>query len=579
MRGGLPLLSIFFFLWAACAAPPPEPADLVVRGGTIVTGDPARPRVACLAARGGRLVGLGSEDEVRPLLGERTRVLDLQGSTAYPGFIEAHGHFPRLGRALRRIDLRGAATWDEVVARVRHASASAQPGAWIVGWGWHQEKWTSPPDPAVEGFPVNRALDEAVGDRPVLLKHAAGAHAGIGSTAALRRAGIDRGTADPAGGRIVRDGEGRPTGVLLESAFARVEAAYEADLAKLPPDEQEAEWREEIAAASEDCVRKGVTSFQDAGEDLATVARLRRAAEEGKLPLRLWVMLRGPNRELAAALPAARVVDAAGGFFTVRAIKQEMDGALGSRTAWLLAPYADRPETSGINTEPIAEIEGAARLACEHDLQLCVHAIGDRAVRETLDLFERASGGPRWRVEHAQHVAPQDLPRFRALGVIASMQGVHCVSDGPWVPLRLGAERARAESYLWRSLLDSGAVIANGTDTPIEDVDPLAGFRALVTRRMASGEAFSPEQAMTREEALRALTAGPAYAAFEEADKGTLALGKLADVTVVDRDLLTVPEDRLAGARVLATVVGGRVVWEAPPPSWKSGPAGEPGRP
>jgi hypothetical protein len=345
--------------------------------------------------------------------------------------------------------------------------------------------------------------------------------------------------------------------VLFESAYARLEAVYEAEVT-------EAELNDEIAAAAAECARKGVTSFQDAGSDPATVARLRRAAESGSLPLRLWVMLRAPHQELAAVLPGIRAVDAAGGFFAVRAIKQEMDGALGSRTAWLLAPYADRPETSGLNTEPIADVEAAAELARRHDMQLCVHAIGDRAVRETLDLFQRVSPGDRWRIEHAQHVAAEDLPRFRALGVIASMQAVHAVSDGPWVPLRLGSERARAESYLWRSLLDGGVVIANGTDTPVEDVDPIAGFRALVTRRMRDGREFFPEQAMTREEALRAMTWGPAYAAFEEADKGTLALGKLADVTVVDRDLLTVPEEALAGARVVATIVGGRVVWEAP---------------
>jgi predicted amidohydrolase YtcJ len=229
-----------------------------------------------------------------------------------------------------------------------------------------------------------------------------------------------------------------------------------------------------------------------------------------------------------------------------------------------MAPYTDQPDTSGINTEPIADLEATARLAAAHELQLCVHAIGDRAVKETLDLFGRVPRGPRWRIEHAQHVAPEDVPRFRALQVIASMQGVHCVSDGPWVPQRLGPERARAESYLWRSFLDAGVVVANGTDTPVEDVDPLAGFRALVTRKMRNGTPFFPDQAMTREEALRAMTWAPAFAAFEEGEKGTLELGKLADLTVVDVDLLRAGEEDLARARVTATIVGGRVVWEAP---------------
>jgi predicted amidohydrolase YtcJ len=560
------LAAAVFFILSACASERGlvPVADLVLRGGAIVTGDPARPRVEALAARDGRIVALGDAEDVSATVGPGTRVLELSGATAYPGFIEAHGHFLGLGRALRRVDLRGAATWEDVVGLVRRAAAEARPGAWIVGWGWHQEKWARRPEPSVEGFPVNATLDAAGNGHPVLLKHAAGSHGGIANAEALERAGISAGTPDPPGGRIVRDAAGRPTGVLLESAFALAETAYERDLAARPQAEVDADLEDEMAAAAEECVRKGVTSFQDAGTTPALVARLRAAAEGGRLPLRLWVMLQAPGAELAAALPAARVVGAADGFFTVRAIKQEMDGALGSRTAWLLAPYADLPESSGLNTVPIPDIEAAARLAAAHDLQLCVHAIGDRAVRETLDLFERSGRGARWRIEHAQHVAAEDLPRFRALGAIASMQGVHCVSDGPWVPLRLGEQRARSESYLWRTLLDAGVMIANGTDTPVEDVDPIAGFRALVTRRMPNGEAFFPEQVMTREEALRAMTYAPAFAAFEEDEKGSLAVGKLADVTVLDTDLLTADEDALARARVVATVVGGRVVWEAP---------------
>jgi predicted amidohydrolase YtcJ len=586
-------------LLAAAGCARPDPADLVLRGGSIVTGEAAQPRVEGLAADGGRIVALGDADDIERYVGEGTRVLDLRGAVAYPGFTESHGHFSGLGRARRRLDLTGTRSWDEIVAKVRDAAAAARPGTWVVGWGWHQEKWTARPEPSVEGFPVADALDEAAGDRPVLLKHAAGSHAGIANRAALARAGVDDWTPDPQGGRFVRDGSRRLTGMLLESAYARLEAAYDADRAAQGEALREAEAEEEIATAAAECVRKGVTSFHDAGVELEEAARLRRLAEAGKLPLRLWVMLLGKPADLARTLPDVRIVGAANGFFTMRALKRELDGALGSRTAWLLAPYADRPETTGINTEPVADLEGAAELALEHDLQVCVHAIGDRAVRESLDALERVlhrhdsepkvrKRGMRWRIEHAQHVDPRDLPRFAALKVIASMQGVHAVSDGPWVPLRLGPERARATAYLWRSLLDRGVVIANGTDAPIEDVDPLAGFRALVTRRTRDGTAFFPEQRMTREEALRAMTWAPAYAAFEERERGTLAVGKLADLTVVDLDLLEAPEEALARARVVATVVNGRVVFEEPgaqsrkeisSTSNTSMPAGRPGRP
>ncbi len=312
-----------------------------------------------------------------------------------------------------------------------------------------------------------------------------------------------------------------------------------------------------------------MTSFQDAGSSFETIARLRGAAEDGLLGVRLWVMIRERNDALEQAAGDYPLIGAVDNMLTVRAIKRTIDGALGSHGAWLLEPYSDLPESAGLNTVPVADLERTARIALDHGLQLCVHAIGDRANRETLDLFERTfEAHPdkrdlRWRVEHAQHLHPSDVPRFAELGVIASMQAVHCTSDGPWVPLRLGDERSANGAYLWRDLVDSGAVVSNGTDAPVEDVDPIANFHASVTRRMSNGEAFYPEQRMTRMEALRSYTINAAYAAFEEQIKGSLTPGKLADVTVLSQDIMTIPEDEIPQTEVVYTIVGGKVSYRA----------------
>jgi len=283
--------------------------------------------------------------------------------------------------------------------------------------------------------------------------------------------------------------------------------------------------------------------------------------------MRLWVMARDENTLLRERLPAYRLEGLGHGFLTVRAIKRQIDGALGSRGAWMLEPYSDDPSQTGLNTEPVADIEETARIAIENGFQLCVHAIGDRANRETLDLYERAFRAHpdkrklRWRIEHAQHLSRADLPRFAKLGVIASVQGIHCTSDGPWVPARVGAKRAEDGAYMWRDLIDSGAVVCNGTDVPVEDVDPIANFHASVTRKMADGASFYPGQKMTRMEALRSYTVNAAYAAFEDDVKGSLAVGKLADVTILSKNILTIPDDEIEGAKVIATIVDGKLVY------------------
>jgi len=551
---------------AGCAGAP-EPAELILLNGKIVTLDSEAPEVSALAARDGRIVAVGSDTQVERFRGSETRVIDLEGRLAVPGFIEGHGHFTGIGASLVNIDLRGASSWEEVVELVAEAAKLREPGEWIRGWGWHQEKWDSVPDPQVEGYPTHDLLSRATPDNPVLLKHAAGSHAGLVNAKAMELAGIDRSTPDPPGGKILRYADGRPTGVLRENAYELALDLDERAQSERMVDKLEAERRLELELANKECLSKGVTSFHDAGSDFATVERMRELAEAGRLGVRLWIMLSEDNETLERTIADHRMIGVADDHLTVRAIKRVADGALGSHSAWLLEPYHDLPNSTGLNSTPLDELEQTAHIAAEHGFQLCVHAIGDRGNREVLDIFERVfEGRPdhrelRWRIEHAQHLARDDVPRFAELGVIAAMQGIHCTSDGPWVPQRLGDERAESGAYLWRDLIDSGAVLINGTDAPVEDVDPIQNFYASVTRRMPSGEAFYPEQRMTRMEALESYTRNAAYAAFEEQLKGTLTPGKLADVTVLSADILSVPEEQIPKTEVLYTIVGGEVLY------------------
>jgi len=556
---------------AACGpgrpGPDGRPADLVLLGGRVVPVDPDVPEGTALAVRDGRVLAVGDDEDVRALAGPSTRVVDLAGRLAVPGFIEAHGHFLGLGRQSLILDLRSARSWDEIVAQVAEAANAAPPGAWIVGRGWHQEKWDAPPAETHEGFPTRDSIDAVAGDHPVALEHASG-HATLAGTRALEAAGIDDRTPDPAGGRIARDARGRATGILHETAAGLVEVAIERSRGDRPAERVREETARIAEAAARACVENGVTSFQDAGASLDEVALFREMAADGRLAVRLWVMLGEPDEAIADRLDEVRTIGADDGFVTVRAIKRYADGALGNRGAWLLAPYDDASDSTGIPTTTPEALAASARLALDHGYQLCVHAIGDRANREVLDVYERTVPAERlresrWRIEHAQHLDPADVPRFGRLGVIASMQAVHCTSDGPWVPLRIGDRRAADGAYVWRSLLDAGAVVANGTDVPVEAIDPIANFHAAVTRRMRDGAAFHPEQAMTREEALRAATLDAAFAAFEEDVKGSLTPGKFADVAVLTRDILRVPEDDIPGTRIVMTVVGGRVAFDA----------------
>ena len=545
-----------------------EPATLVLRNGTIVTVDAALPEAQALAARGDRLVAVGSNAEIQRFVGPATTVIDLAGATAIPGIVESHGHFMGMGEMQLGLDLMNVASWDEVIALVKAAVAKAKPGEWILGRGWHQEKWTTAPSPSVEGFPVHEALSRVSPDNPVMLDHASG-HALFANAKAMALAGVTASTASPAGGEILKDASGAPIGIFRETASGLVEKAYRQARAAMTPQQLEEESRHVLQLAVSEALANGITTFHDAGVSFQTADFYKREADAGRLRMRLYVMVAGNNDTLARHLALARTIGYANHHVTVRTIKIQIDGALGSRGAWLLQPYQDLPSSTGLNTTPAAEIVETTKLAMRHGYQVAIHAIGDRANRETLDLYEAAfkafpdKTDVRWRVEHAQHLHPADIPRFGRLGVIPAMQGVHCTSDAPYVLARLGAQRAEEGAYVWQKLIASGATISNGTDVPVEDVDPLASFYATVTRRLKDGSVFFGDQKMTRLQALKSYTINGAYAGFEEAIKGTLTVGKLADITVLSQNLLTVPDEQIRSTRVLYTIVGGKVEYRA----------------
>lgn len=544
-----------------------ELADVVLTNGKVVTVDDALPEAQAIAIRGDRIIAVGTNEEITALVGELTSTIDLAGRLALPGFIEGHGHYTSLGRSKTILDLTQVESWDEIVAMVADAVQSASPDQWIEGRGWHQEKWNEVPPGSVEGVPTHTTLSAVSNNNPVVLGHASG-HAAFANASALELAGINNQTPDPPGGTIVRDADGSATGLLRENADGLVYRVVEKEKAQLSEAEKWNEFSHQVELAGEEALSKGVTTFHDAGASFATIDGFKQLADEGRLPVRLYVMVRSEsNVSMDDALPSYRMIGYGGNHLTVRSIKRQIDGALGSHGAWLLEPYEDMPSSTGLWVEEPDDIETTAQLAAKHGFQLNTHAIGDRANREVLDIYERtfpegAGGQMRWRIEHAQHVHPDDVRRFADLGVIASMQGVHATSDAPWVYARLGVKRAESGAYLWRSLIEAGVMVTNGTDTPVEDVSPISSLYSSVVRQDRDGNEFFPGQRMTRLEALQSYTINNAYAAFEEDIKGSITVGKLADITVLDRDIMTVPEAEIARAQVDMTIVGGEIRFE-----------------
>jgi len=550
------------------------PADLVLRNGKIVTMDSAKPAAQAIAVTRGRIDAVGTNAEIAKYIGSSTQVIDLGGKLAIPGFIEGHGHFSGVGESKMTLNLRDAHTWDDIIAMVAAAAREAKPGEWIIGRGWHQQKWDKVPSPNVQGFPVHDALSKASPNNPVLLTHASG-HAEFVNQAAMKAAGITRDTPDPPGGAILKDEHGNPTGLLQERAQGLASGAYSRWTSSKPAAEREATARRELQLAAQECLSKGITTFEDAGSPFATLDLMKKMSAENALGLRLWVMIRVPTPALAQRAREYRTIGYADNHLTIRAVKRQIDGALGSRGAWLLEPYsdlpADAPNRSGLNTEDLDDIRKTAEIAIANDLQLCIHAIGDRANREVLNLYESVfrehpdKKNLRWRIEHAQHLSAADIPHFAQLGVIAAMQGIHCTSDAPYVLARLGPKRAEEGAYVWQKLMKTGAIVGNGTDAPVEDVSPIASFYASVSRKLKDGSLFYPDQRMSREEALRSYTMNNAYAAFEDDVKGSLTPGKLADITVLSKDIMTIPEDDIPSTQVAYTIVGGKILYHAEP--------------
>ncbi len=542
-------------LAAQAPARPQEPADLLVTGARIYTADAVRPLGEAMAVRGGRILYVGNRRAAELFRGPATRVLDLGGRTVIPGMTDAHAHLTGLGTSLRTVDLRGSRSYDEVVARVVERARTARPGEWITGRAWNQNEW------ADTRFPTHEALSQAVPNNPVYLTRVDG-HAGLANAAAMRAANVTAGTQDPDGGRVLRDASGAPAGVFVDRAMGLVTRA-------IPPASDD-ELRAAILAAVAESNRWGLTGIHDAGADARTIGIYEELARAGRYNLRNYVMIRADTTVLARFFQRGAQHALYDGRIWLRAIKVSADGALGSRGAALLEDYSDEPGNRGLNLVSPAYIQRVGVLALRNGFQLNVHAIGDRANREVLDAFEAALrevpvADHRFRVEHAQIIHRQDIPRFARLGVIPSMQGSHQSSDAPMAMNRVGWTRIQG-AYAWRSLLSTGVVIPNGSDFPVEPVNPLLSFHASVSRQDGNNwpaGGWFPAERMTREEALLSMTLWPAYASFSDDILGSLTPGKYADFVVLDQDIMTCAPERILETRVLMTVLGGQVVYEA----------------
>jgi len=545
-----------------------EPVELIITNGHIETMDQDSKVVEALAVSDGKIIYLGENEGALALKTSNTQFIDASNQFVMPGFIEGHGHFSGLGSSLMNLNFLKSKNWNEIVKAVEEKVQTAEDGEWIIGRGWHQEKWNEDLANEVHGYPFHDALSKISPNNPVMLTHASG-HGLFANENAMKLSGISKETGNPVGGEIVRGPQGEAIGMFEERAMVLIRAKYQEYINSLSQEDLTDRWYEGIEKAMEECISNGITSFQDAGSSFVELERYEEMANEGELDLRLWAMLRHSSETMKGNLSGFPIIDEGDGFFTCRAIKTELDGALGSYGAWLLKQYSDKQDFHGQNTTTIEEMDKIAELCIKHDMQLCVHAIGDRANREVLDVVEQkyaihgSDKDRRWRIEHAQHLHPQDIPRFKELNVIASMQGVHCTSDAPFVTKRLGKLRAMQGAYAWRSLLDAGAVVLNGTDAPVEDVNPLESFYATVTRtRSDNGFEFFPEQSLTRREALHSYTLANAYGAFEEEQKGSLELGKYADITILNKNLMSCPASEILDASVQYTIIDGKIKYQ-----------------
>ncbi len=543
-------------------------ADLVLRNGRIITMDNRWPQVSALAVKGDRISAIGSDRDMLRYTGMETQVIDLKGMLTIPGFIEGHGHFYSLGASLVELELRNAENWDAIIALVAAEVKNKKPGTWIVGRGWHQDKWTTKPQPNVGGLPIHHKLSAVSPQNPVFLSHTSG-HGVFVNQAAMLASGVSEKSVNPPGGEIVRDENGEPIGMLRENAAQPVRDALKAYQTKRTIQEVKAAMLQQVKLAAQNAIENGITSFQDMGSTWKELDHLKVMAAEGSLPIRLYMAVQEPAVEMEEKLADYRLVGYGNNFLTIRCIGEKvLDGALGTHGGWLLESYTDLPRSFGLNVTPVPEIRHSAELAIKHDYQLAIQGIGDRAARELFNIYEEQftihpeKKDLRWRIEHAQVTHPDDLLRYAALGVIPGIQGIFACSDGPWVVDRLGVERTKERGYLFRSMAESGALIMNGTDPPVEEISPIASFHCSITRELSDGSIFQPEQRLTREQALQSYTINNAFAAFEEDLKGSITPGKLADITVLSKDIMTVPEDEILDTEIVYTILGGEVVYK-----------------
>jgi predicted amidohydrolase YtcJ len=562
MTNKISILFIIFTLIAGCKTDKEmEFADLIITGGKIVTLDDQNTTANAIAIKEGRILQIGDSIEIQKLTGKNTKTIRLDGQMVMPGFIEGHGHFMSMGKNLQNLDLMEIKNFDDLLDSVKNRLQNMPKGAWLIGRGWHQEKWDKLPAETVNGFPVHNLLSAISPDNPVFLSHASG-HAALVNQKAMELVSINKNTPDPDGGRILRDNQGNAVGILEENAESIIWETMGASAENRSNEAYLAEMKHIARLAIENCLKNGVTTFQDAGSGFSDIRFFKSMADNGELGIRLYAMIFEPLEVLKDSLAQFMPID--DDFLKVNAIKAWFDGALGTRGALLSEPYKDDPGNYGMNTLSPEDLYETGKLALENDMQLCTHAIGDSANHIVLNTYETLFDGKngkayRWRIEHAQHTNPADQPRFAGLGVIASMQSIHCSSDAPYVLKRIGAERAAENAYPWRSLLNLGTMMMEGTDVPVEHIDPLANVYAAVTRKMKNGEPFFAEQAKTIQEELKQYTYNNAYGAFWENETGTLEKGKWADMVILSKDLENIPVEEIKNVKVLYTIVGGEV--------------------
>lgn len=561
-------MSISFLLFTACKGTVQESATLLIFGGNIYTVDATRPMVEAVAVKDNTILFAGSLAEAEQYKNDQTQLLDLNGKTMTPGLIEGHGHFMGLGYNELNLDLNNTTSYQEIVDAVAERVKTAEPGEWITGRGWHQSKWTEMPSETVNGFQTHDLLSAVSPDNPVYLGHASG-HAGLANAKAMEIAGLmeldKEGISkfEVEGGEVMRDAMGRPTGIFNELAQSLI--------TKHIPENTPAKDIKAFEMAVAACHKNGITGFHDAGIGRETIALYEEMKAKDKMKIRLYCMLTGGDKELLNEWYKKGPMVDPDNLVTIRSVKLNCDGALGSRGAWLLEAYTDRPGHFGHETLPMNFVEETAIDGLQYGFQVCSHAIGDRANREVLDRYESAftelpqlATDHRFRIEHAQHLHPEDIPRFAQLKVIPAMQAIHMSSDRAWAIDRLGEQRIKEGAYMWQSLLKSGIPIVNGTDVPVEPLNPIASFYASVTRKTLQGTpdgGYEPAEKMTREQALRSYTLDAAYGAFEEGIKGSITVGKLADFTIYNQDLMKVAEKELLNTEIAMTIFGGEIVY------------------